>query len=60
MDTDASNVVESDADILAFEVPDDVLERAAVATGVQVVVEVAVVPVAPMVVVVAQVLTALP
>ena len=36
MDTDASNVVESDADILAFEVPDDVLERAAVATGVQV------------------------
>jgi hypothetical protein len=36
MDTDASNVVESDADILTFEVPDDALERAAVAIGVQV------------------------
>jgi hypothetical protein len=36
MDTDASNVVESDAAILTFEVPDDVLERAAVAIGVQV------------------------
>jgi hypothetical protein len=36
METDASNVVESDADILTFEVPDDVLERAAVVTEVQV------------------------
>ena len=33
MDTDASNVVESDAAILTFEVPDDVLERAAAVTN---------------------------
>ena len=36
MDTNASNVVESDADILTFEAPDDVLERAALVTAVQV------------------------
>ena len=36
MDTDASNVVETDENILTVEVPDDVLERAAVAIGVQI------------------------
>ena len=36
MDTDASNVVETDGNILNVEVPDDVIERAAVAAGVQV------------------------
>jgi hypothetical protein len=33
METDARNVVESDSDILTFEVPDDVLERAAAVTN---------------------------
>jgi len=36
MDTDASTVAETDEDILTFAVLDDVLERAAAVSGVQV------------------------